>query len=193
MKHFIAPTLLGACTLFFANLSYNQQQTITALNDEMQKLQNISSQQEQQVRMLTQQLGDYAGSDSKLAALTLEIERLKKQRETNVPTQLTAKASESTQQVNLLEQQTEAQSALHAMASKLSEQQKSGKPIDFVADALNQFEHEEIDYAWAAETEQNIVQFFADKPEFSDITVVNSICKSTHCKITVRNNVYTQH
>lgn len=74
------------------------------------------------------------------------------------------------------------------MASKLSEQQKSGKPIDFVADALNQFEHEEIDYAWAAETEQNIVQFFADKPEFSDITVVNSICKSTHCKITVQPN-----
>lgn len=71
---------------FFANLSYNQQQTITALNDEMQKLQDISSQQEQQVRMLTQQLGDYAGSDSKLAALTLEIDRLKKQRETNVPT-----------------------------------------------------------------------------------------------------------
>ena len=188
MKHFIAPALLGVSTLFFANLSYNQQQTITALNDEMLNQQEISLQQEQQLLTLKQQLGNYSGSDSKLAALTLEIDRLKKRLENKTTTQLATKATEATLHENTLEQQAEALSPLQAMAIKLSEQQNSGKPTDFVADALNLFENEEIDYAWATETEQNIAHIFADKPEFSDVTLVNSVCKSTHCKITVQPN-----
>ena len=186
MKYFIAPVLLGATTLYFANMAYQQSLTISGLSNELLSQEEIAFMQEQQLIELRKKLASVTTGDSKIAALQFEIERLNKRlaNDTNADTQPTTSHSELAN----IENSPPEQSGLTEFANKVATQQNSEEPIDFVADALNLFENEEIDYAWATETEQNIAHIFADKPEFSDVTLVNSVCKSTHCKITVQPN-----
>ncbi|TMO82537.1 hypothetical protein [Pseudoalteromonas spongiae] len=186
MKYFIAPVLLGATTLYFANMAYQQSLTISGLSNELISQEETAFMQEQQLIELRKKLASVTTVDSKIAALQFEIERLNKRlaNDTNADTQPTTSHSELAN----FENSPPEQSGLTEFANKVATQQSSEEPIDFVADALNLFENEEIDYAWATETEQNIAQLFADRQEFSDVTLVNSSCKSTHCKITVQPN-----
>ena len=138
MKYFIAPVLLGATTLYFANMAYQQSLTISGLSNELLSQEEIAFMQEQQLIELRKKLASVTTGDSKIAALQFEIERLNKRlaNDTNADTQPTTSHSELAN----IENSPPEQSGLTEFANKVATQQSSEEPTDFVADALNLFE-----------------------------------------------------
>ena len=187
MKHFIAPLLLGCTTLYFANLSYNQSHSLNELNKSLSEKQSTLDNQAKLIEKLNSEIEKFVESEQKITALNLEITRLNallsKSNNQVKPSEIVTKQEEL-----LFAKKKNQPSSLEMMARKIQAQSKAGKKLNFVDDALAAFENEAINHSWASDTEQNITQLFSENPELADTTLVNSECRSEHCKIILLPN-----
>lgn len=61
----------------------------------------------------------------------------------------------------------------------------TGEVTDLAAESEKRFAQEDVDSAWALETENNIFDLFTNDETLSNFVLTNAECKSTECKITL--------
>lgn len=187
----IATGILSITTVALSYISYNQYQEINTLSNQLGVYHNEQATLNDTINTLTEQqpalTQERDAQTLKIARLTQENETLKQllanaQKQT---THETALAKPSAQENN---QQEEKDNSLNQVLAQMEAAKKEGKSFDFVAQTQQNFEQEEVDYEWAAQSEQKLTNLFATASELSGATLIATECKASVCKLTVKPN-----